>query len=128
MMSLIESNFIKALDEGKVELLIDCINQGINVNCLVQCTTYEGQFFQRPLHLAAEYGNIDIISCLIKAGARVNGCNSNSETPLHYLLENELYFEHKDGGRAVVSLLLDNGADIFGPVVEDVASLGISPF
>src|SRR5829696_4595942 len=101
MMSLIERNFFKALGEEKVELLIDCINQGVDVNSLVEYTTYDGKSIQTALHIAAEHGNIDIISCLIKAGAWVNGCNGNYETPLYYILSNEHALEHKDGGRAV---------------------------
>lgn len=36
-----------------------------------------------PLHLTARVGNVDLMICLIKAGANLNVQNANSRTPLH---------------------------------------------
>jgi ankyrin repeat protein len=56
------------------------------------------------LHAAAEYGNLEIMDCLIKAGANVNVHDSEDPTPLFRAVA-------EDKTEAVI-YLLENGADV----------------
>jgi ankyrin len=56
-----------------------------------------------PLHSAAHAGRINIVACLIKAGAEIDCKNSHEQTPLHYAIA----FEHP----RIVECLLKAGAD-----------------
>lgn len=40
-----------------------------------------------PLHCAAKFGNLEIVSALLKAGANVNSKDSTQMTPLHLLID-----------------------------------------
>jgi ankyrin repeat protein len=57
-----------------------------------------------PLHLAAEYGNLEIIDCLIKAGVNVNVLDSDGNTPLVYAVA--------QSETEAVIYLVENGADV----------------
>jgi cytohesin len=56
------------------------------------------------LHVAAEYGNLQIMDCLIKAGANVNVLDSDGATPLFCAVA--------QGETEAVIHLVENGADI----------------
>lgn len=56
---------------------------------------------ESPLHIAAELGNLDIIECLIEAGANLDAENDYGDTPLFYGYDNP----------DVVDCLIEAGAD-----------------
>jgi ankyrin repeat protein len=57
------------------------------------------------LHGAAAYGDLEIIDCLIKAGASVNVLDSDGVTPL--------FCAAAEGNNEAVINLLRNGADVY---------------
>jgi ankyrin repeat protein len=58
---------------------------------------------ETPLHVAAEFGRLDVVRLLLAKGADVNAKGANSQTPLYLACEKH----HHD----VVKLLLGKGAD-----------------
>jgi ankyrin repeat protein len=54
-----------------MKAVITLMENGANVNL---CTS--GLFSTSPLHVAAENGNLEIMDCLIKAGASMNVLDS----------------------------------------------------
>jgi serine/threonine-protein phosphatase 6 regulatory ankyrin repeat subunit A/serine/threonine-protein phosphatase 6 regulatory ankyrin repeat subunit B len=88
-----------AVAKGKTEAVIHLIENGADVN-LCEC----GLKGRSPLHAAAEYGNLEIMDCLIKAGANVNVLNSNGATPLFRAVT-------RDKTEAAI-YLVQNGADV----------------
>lgn len=56
-----------------------------------------------PLHLASEYGKLQAISLLLKAGAKVNATSMEGYTPLHLAASRGL--------KETVGLLLGAGAN-----------------
>jgi ankyrin repeat protein len=65
-----------------------------------------------PLHLAALYGDTDIVELLLSKAANVNQMDRNGNTPLHYVAENAVPQERQDAARKTLALLIDKGADI----------------
>jgi ankyrin repeat protein len=95
-MSLVSA--VKNGDYNNVNLLIETIKTLIEAGEDVNEK-------ERPLVLAAEKGNIDIVKLLLEHGADVNGTESKyGSAPLH--------FAAQKGYLDVVKLLLDYGADI----------------
>jgi hypothetical protein len=64
-------------------------------------------FGETPLHIAAKYGNKNIVEMLLDAGMDIESHDVIRRTPLHATLE----FKAGDG-EGVVRLLLEKGADI----------------
>jgi ankyrin repeat protein len=77
------------------------IERGADVN--ITTRPYHRQF-QSPLHVAAQYGNLEIIDCLINAEANVNVLDCDGVTPL-------LCAVARDKTEAVINLI-ENGAYI----------------
>lgn len=70
------------------------------------------------LHAAVKSGNCEEASSLIKEGADVNAHNAADETPLYTFCKNDYNFNCKDFGKRMILLLLSNGADIYGHLLE----------
>jgi ankyrin repeat protein len=88
-----------AVVRDKTEAAIHLIENGANVNiCADRAQGWS------PLHAAAQCGNLEIMNCLIKAGANVNVLESNGATPLYYAVG-------EDKTEAVIHLI-ENGADV----------------
>lgn len=62
------------------------------------------KFGDTALHGAAEFGNTDAISWLLKHGAQVNATNDWGETPLHYAMSR--------GRTKAIFALLEQGVDV----------------
>jgi ankyrin repeat protein len=89
----------RAVTRDKTEAAIHLIRNGSDVNVC------EGRFKGRsPLHAAAEYGQLEIMDCLIKAGADVIVHDSDGATPLFRAVAK--------GKTEAVILLIRNGADV----------------
>ena len=56
------------------------------------------------LHIACARGNIDTILCLLFYGAEINSLTLTNETPIEWA--------YKEGHEDIVSLLIENGADV----------------
>jgi ankyrin repeat protein len=70
------------------------------------------------LHLAAEYGHVDVVKLLLNRGANVAALSSRGETPLHFAVKN--------GHRLVCSILLDRGADVSSATPAGVTPLHVA--
>ena len=55
------------------------------------------------LHLAADYGHVEVVETLLSQGADIDAENDMNYTALHIAVEGD----HKD----IVRILLENGAD-----------------
>jgi ankyrin repeat protein len=89
----------RAVFEVKTEAVIHLVQNGADVNiCAGRVKVWS------PLHSAAVYGNLEIVDCLIKAGADVNLRNSYGGTPLLCAVA--------IGKTEAVFHLVRNGADV----------------
>ena len=62
----------------------------------------------RPIHLAAQKGNISAIEILLAAGESINICGQWNQTPLHFAAKG-----HSDRAKETIKYLLDKGADLW---------------
>ncbi|XP_055309732.1 putative ankyrin repeat protein RF_0381 [Sitodiplosis mosellana] len=98
--------FIRQNDTTAIENLIQS-DPGLNINA-----GFGGSSYFKPIHLAAELGNVRVVETLIKHGAEINAKHNNTHleySPLHYAAS--------EGNADVVRFLCKRGADIN---VEDV--------
>lgn len=78
------------------------IEEGANVDA-------RNKYGQTALHMAADYGQIELAELLVKNGANVNVRDRDGVTPLYYTMKlREPTDEHRD----VAKLLIESGADI----------------
>jgi ankyrin repeat protein/L-ascorbate metabolism protein UlaG (beta-lactamase superfamily) len=91
----------RAVQEGNADLVARLVQADSSVADLPDT---EHQFANRPLHYAAEQGNVTIARILLDAGASVDGFDSDESTPLDVAALNRR--------PEVVDLLLARGADV----------------
>lgn len=94
------SEMHQAVDEGNRTKLQSMLSKGLSPE--VAAVKKEDRWL-RPLHLAAQKGDVMVAQVLVEAGADVNSEMSTGETPLHTAV--------KAGHRAMVVFLLSKGAD-----------------
>jgi hypothetical protein len=99
------------------------INKGMQVNRFASAAMgrpgqEDTSIGNTPLHLAATFMHHDLAEILLSAGANPNAKNAIGQTALHVLMKNGLV-----GHKAMISLLLKNGAD---PDLRD--NSGRTPF
>ena len=90
-----EPLIIPAAQGGSVEMITELLRRGEDVNDKRGCTP--------PLSMAAGQGRLEVVKCLISAGADVDGRDAGGGTPLMAAA----FWWHLD----VVKCLLENGAD-----------------
>lgn len=89
-----------AVEENKVELAKLLVAAGADVNARIKHRGYSAT----PLHSTAEYGRLEILELLLKAGAKVDTPDQYEQSPLHAVASSRSV----DG----VKLLLAAGADV----------------
>ena len=84
----------------------------------------------RPIHLAAEIGNIPAVELLLEAGEEINVRGQWNKTPLHFAAAG-----HCDNAQETIKFLLTHGADLwaeeengFLPITEAHHSDELLPF
>eukprot|EP01063_Lacrimia_lanifica_P012889 TRINITY_DN19587_c0_g1_i1.p1 TRINITY_DN19587_c0_g1~~TRINITY_DN19587_c0_g1_i1.p1 ORF type:complete len:366 (+),score=108.25 TRINITY_DN19587_c0_g1_i1:83-1180(+) len=102
-------NAVRAGDAQQARQLLD---GGANVD-------YKGGMFaERPLHVAASKGNLEVARLLVAYGADVTARCERRNTPLHEAVEGH--------SPAVVMLLVDGGAEIHAKNKTGVDPLGLA--
>jgi ankyrin repeat protein/L-ascorbate metabolism protein UlaG (beta-lactamase superfamily) len=91
----------QAIISGDVDLVAKMLQKDPS---LVNDQDENNQFLYLPLHTAASHGQLKIAKLLIKAGADVDGFDSDESTPLHVAAV--------DNQPELVTLLLKAGADV----------------
>ncbi|AVP87198.1 hypothetical protein phytr_2410 [Candidatus Phycorickettsia trachydisci] len=109
------NDLVRAVKEGKIDVVKELLDLGIDVNGL------DDKFFT-PLQMAAKCGHYEIVELLLKKGADVDKCevkswefwqsipnrdesNRHEFTPLHWAV--------KHNHNHIVKLLLDSDADFY---------------
>lgn len=95
-----EINFIRACNWGEVEPVRKLIQDGANVNTIVQIGL-AGKI--SPLSVASSHGDYDLVKLLIDSGADVNAPVENGMTPLMTACLTKF--------PKIVELLIQHGAD-----------------
>lgn len=93
------NRMVMAVEKGDLEEVKVRVAMGERVN--VKDENYGGN---SPLHVAVEYGNLEIVQFLLGAGAKINSKNSEKQTPLMMLDD--------DAAPELVNLLVSHGAKI----------------
>lgn len=89
---------VRAKDVNQVEFLL---KHGANVNVLERTFSRDAL---NPIHLASEYGPIEIVKLLLDHGADVNTKTSFNATPLHFAAQGKYI--------SIAKLLIDRGAQV----------------
>ncbi|OKO99220.1 Ankyrin-1 [Penicillium subrubescens] len=89
------SALLWAAKHGQLGTAQRLIKGGANIE------TYPGPLFQRPLHVAATYGNVEVAQLLVDHGAKITFLDGHFKTALHHAAEN--------GHAAIVQMLLRHG-------------------
>ncbi|CAG9323124.1 unnamed protein product [Blepharisma stoltei] len=95
--NVIDNRLIKAIREGdysKFEMLLD----------LIDVNAKESESGPRPIHIACETGNFEILVKLLQKGASIETKDDEGLTPIFYAIQND----HKE----IVEYLIANGANI----------------
>lgn len=69
-----------------------------------KCVHHRDKWYQTPMHIAAEKGNLGIVTLLYKYGADINARDETDFIPLHRA--------SAGGHLEVVRFLIENGADV----------------
>jgi len=105
---VMESDIFVTIRTGNENKTIKLIERGANINT----TSKYYNSGATPLHLAVEYGQLDVTKSLIKHGAIINAKTIHGVTPLHLaMLSNDEYYDIKYPFE-IIKLLLENGADV----------------
>ena len=89
---------LNAAKHGKVDCVVNLINDGANVNFATRC------YGTTPLHWACLIGHEKVVQILLDRGAKVKARNKDGMVALHYAC--------RESHLRITRLLLDNGADI----------------
>ena len=89
-----------AIKSGKKADLQELLYSKFEINC--KMPAFMGR---TPLHIAAEFGNLEIISFLLQADADINSLDSSGCPPI--------YIAMQSGDLKVVELLLESQANIY---------------
>jgi len=103
-----EFSLIQASEEGKIEQVLQLLNDDINPNC----TNLDGM---TPLHYAVQNGHLTIIKILVLNGAKLDQTDIDNRTPL--LLA--VHFNQLD----IAEFLVQQGADVNIPDYEGLTPL-----
>ena len=88
---------IEAIEQGKVDVVKQLIEEGVNVNLSRNGVT--------PLMLAASKGNTEIAEVVLQAGVNINAKDDDGWTALH-----KAAFDQ--AGTAIIELLMHSGIDV----------------
>uniref|UniRef100_A0A6S8FAZ7 Uncharacterized protein n=1 Tax=Aplanochytrium stocchinoi TaxID=215587 RepID=A0A6S8FAZ7_9STRA len=97
-------DLIEAAANGNLKKVQDLINQGVSVNRFVGFLESLHVYDWTPLHAAAAFGQVRILTELLKSGAEVDACRVELLTPLILAAD--------EGHTEIVKLLIENGAEI----------------
>ena len=108
----IHKEFFTACREGNLDMLLDSIENGVDVNLETG--------FVGGLGVAAIHGRLDVVKLLIQNGANVNTAQKGKATPLQLAVIS--------GHIEIAKVLIQNGADVdavnyyaFGTVLQTAA-------
>ena len=87
----------KAIKKGKLQLAMELIEKGANVNT-------RDEYGNKPIHDAVKKGDSELVSRLIEKGANINAEGYFCNTALH--------FAAMKGRKKVASILLEAGSEI----------------
>jgi ankyrin repeat protein len=119
---LFTENFIMAARSGNIEVILESIKNGVNINA------YSSQG-NTALHEASEHSNLSVVRILLELGADINiKTESSKDTPLilaasrlirlryigNYRIDTKLKLDNEFESEAiqVVSFLIKSGADV----------------
>jgi len=93
----LDEELLDAVGDGDIARVKKLLDRGANLNA-------KNILGLTPLHIAAMYGNLELVDLLLKYGADANAKTDHAVTPLHLAAS---------WGRAdVVKMLLERGADV----------------
>ncbi|MEQ8222355.1 MAG: ankyrin repeat domain-containing protein [Candidatus Eremiobacterota bacterium] len=107
---IIKSQVINQHEHAHRDVMELLINKGVNVNYV--CPGEDENDDQLSLlHYSCQYGFIDFVKLLVKAGVNLEVKDSKGFTPLHISLGGNICTPNETH-KEVIKFLLDNGADI----------------
>lgn len=77
-MDPLETMLIDAVQAGNLSLLEECLRQGVDID------RPRGAFHYPPIHMAAQRGLVETVEFLLDHKAKVDACNRNGFTALHW--------------------------------------------
>lgn len=109
------ANFFSAIKKGQITEVKKYLQEAYDQETLDDFLLAGDSSHKTALHLAAEYGKLDIVDYLIRQGGYPNVIDKNQKTPLHYAVENK--------NREIVLCLLKNHAHIDNQDSEGMSAL-----
>jgi ankyrin repeat protein len=120
-----DEEFAKAIKEEDIENIQHDIKSGVDINERLPGMTH------KPIHVAVNTGNLDIVKLLLDNGASINMKDTDGYTPLHHAanrkkLEDPNSMEINAKLIDIVNLLIDRGANLNVDSISDDTPLDLA--
>ena len=104
-----DEKFAKSIKDGDLESIQDDIKRGVDINVWLPGMTF------KPIHVAVNTGNLDIVKLLLDKGAKINDKDMNDYSPIHHAANRKKNHNSMEINAKLIdiaNLLIDRGANL----------------
>ena len=118
-----DEKFAKAIKDEDLEAIQDDIKSGVDINERLPDMTF------KPIHVAVNTGNLDIVKLLLDNGASINMKDTFGYTPLHHAANRKKNHDSMEINAKLIdiaNLLIDRGANLNVDSISDDTPLDLA--